>query len=55
MLAMCPEAVDMALISEDRWYTASARQASAATGAMGRDLILAHMRRMLGLRGPATP
>ena len=55
MLAMCPEAVDMALISEDRWYTASARQASAATGARGLDLILAHMRRALKLPQPATP
>ncbi|MEI8177823.1 creatininase family protein [Aestuariivirga sp.] len=49
MLAMCPEAVDMDRISEERWYTESARNASAATGARGRDLILAHMRRVLGL------
>jgi creatinine amidohydrolase/Fe(II)-dependent formamide hydrolase-like protein len=49
MLAMCPDAVDMGLISEDRWYTQSARAASAATGARGRDLILAHMRKALGL------
>ena len=49
MLAMCPEAVDMDRISEERWYTESARNASAATGARGRDLILAHMRRVLGI------
>jgi hypothetical protein len=41
--------VDMDRISEERWYTQSARSASAATGARGRDLILAHMRRALGL------
>ena len=49
MLAMCPEAVDMHRISEERWYTQSARNASEPTGARGRDLILAHMRRVLGL------
>ncbi len=54
MLAMCPEAVDMSLISEERWYTQSAREATAATGARGRDLILAHMRRVLGLPEAAT-
>jgi len=49
MLAMCPQAVDEALVSDERWYTRSARQASAETGMRGRDLILAHMRRVLGL------
>jgi creatinine amidohydrolase len=49
MLAMCPEAVDMDRISDERWYTQSARNASEPTGARGRDLILAHMRRVLGL------
>ena len=49
MLAMCPEAVDMHRISDERWYTQSARNASEPTGARGRDLILAHMRRVLGL------
>ena len=49
MLAMCPDAVDMSLISDERWYTQSARNASEPTGARGRDLILAHMRRVLGL------
>ena len=55
MLATCPDAVDMDRISEERWYTKSARNASAATGARGRDLILAHMRKVLGLppRAPA--
>ena len=49
MLAMCPDAVDMDRISDERWYTQSARNASEPTGARGRDLILAHMRRVLGL------
>ena len=49
MLSMCPEAVDMQRISEERWYTRSARAASAETGDRGRDLILAHLRRVLGL------
>ena len=49
MLSMCPEAVDMQRISAERWYTRSAREATAETGDRGRDLILAHMRRVLGL------
>jgi len=54
MLAMCPDAVDMDRISDERWYTQSARNASEPTGARGRDLILAHMRRVLGLP-PGAP
>jgi creatinine amidohydrolase len=49
MLAMCPEAVDMAKHSPERWYTGTASRASAETGARGRELILAHMRKVLGL------
>ena len=49
MMAMCPEAVDMTRFDEGRWYARSAAQASAGTGARGRDLILAHMRKALGL------
>jgi hypothetical protein len=49
MLAMCPEAVDMEKHSPERWYTGTASRASAATGARGRELILAHMRKVLGL------
>ncbi len=48
MLALCPEAVDMRLLSEKTWYTRDAKEASAEVGAMGRDLILAHMRKALG-------
>lgn len=54
MLAMCPEAVDMKELSPARWYTESAARASVETGERGRDLILAHMRRALGIGGPAT-
>lgn len=53
MLAMCPEAVDMGSHAGDRWYVRSAAQASAETGARGRDLILTHMRKALGLASPA--
>jgi len=54
MLAMCPEAVDMKELSPARWYTESAARASVETGERGRDLILAHMRKALGIGGPAT-
>ena len=36
-------------LAGERWYVESARRATAETGARGRDLILAHMRRVLGL------
>jgi creatinine amidohydrolase/Fe(II)-dependent formamide hydrolase-like protein len=48
MLALSPEAVDMKRLDKDRWYTKSAKSASAKTGARGRDLILAHLRTTLG-------
>jgi len=47
MLALCPEAADMSRLSEMAWYTRSAEKASAALGEKGRDLILAHVRRVL--------
>ena len=49
MMAMCPEAVDMTAFSPERWYVEGAARATAETGARGRDLILAHMRKVLGL------
>jgi creatinine amidohydrolase/Fe(II)-dependent formamide hydrolase-like protein len=49
MMAMCPEAVDMAAYSGERWYVETATRASAEKGRQGRDLILAHMRKALGL------
>ena len=51
MLAMCPEAVDMGRLPGAPWYVESASRASAETGRRGQDLILAHMRRVLGLAG----
>jgi len=57
MMAMCPEAVDMKAFSPERWYVESAAHASAEQGARGRDLILAHVRKALGLRpaGESAP
>jgi creatinine amidohydrolase len=49
MMAICPEAVDMERFSAERWYVESAARATAEKGAAARRLILAHMRRMLGL------
>lgn len=49
MMAMAPEAVDMESYSGERWYVESAARASAETGRRGQALILAHMRRALGL------
>jgi creatinine amidohydrolase len=48
LMAFCPEGVDMKLLSARKWYTRSAKQASAKLGAKGRDIILAHMRQVLG-------
>ena len=49
MLALCPEAVDMSALPGDRWYVESAARASREQGQVGVDLILAHMRSVLGL------
>lgn len=49
MMAMCPQAVDITAFSPERWYVESAARATADTGARGRDLILAHMRKVLAL------
>jgi creatinine amidohydrolase len=49
MMAMCPDAVDMQSFSAERWYAETAARATAETGIRGRDLILAHMRKVLGL------
>ncbi len=53
MMALCPDAVDMQHFNKEKWYSRSAADASAELGAKGRDLILAGMRRALGLK-PAT-
>ena len=53
MMALCPDAVDMQHFNKEKWYSRSAADASAELGAKGRDLILAGMRRALGLK-PST-
>ena len=47
MLALCPEAVDMTRLDGSRWYTESAREASAELGQRGVRLIEAHLRSVL--------
>lgn len=47
MMALCPQAVQLERLDQDRWYTKSARQSSAQLGATGRDLILDHLRQVL--------
>ena len=47
MLALCPEAVEMDRLDGSRWYTESAKGASAELGARARDLILARMLEVL--------
>jgi creatinine amidohydrolase len=54
MLALAPATVDMsACAANDTWYTASAPQASAATGEGGVAIMLSHLRQVLGLRAGA--
>jgi creatinine amidohydrolase/Fe(II)-dependent formamide hydrolase-like protein len=55
LMAFCPEGVDMKRLSARKWYTKSAKQASAKLGAAGRDLILAHMRQVLGASSSTSP
>ena len=43
-----PEAVDMERLSAETWYTRDVAGASIELGIMGRDLVLAHMRKVLG-------
>ncbi|HEY0918521.1 creatininase family protein [Devosia sp.] len=47
MLALCPEGVEMGRLTDEHWYTRSARDASAELGGRGRELILMHMREVL--------
>ena len=48
MMDLYPEAVDLARVADDKWYARSAKDASAELGARGRELILAHLREVLG-------
>ena len=47
MMALCPEAVDMKRFSQEKWYSRSAEHASSEFGNRRRDLIFAHMRKVL--------
>jgi creatinine amidohydrolase/Fe(II)-dependent formamide hydrolase-like protein len=47
LMALCPEGVDLRRLSNEHWYTRSARQSSAELGHRGRDLVLARLRRVL--------
>jgi creatinine amidohydrolase len=49
LMALCPEGVDLRKFSAEKWYSRSAAQASADFGATARDLILSHMRQVLGV------
>jgi creatinine amidohydrolase/Fe(II)-dependent formamide hydrolase-like protein len=50
MLALAPEAVEMERLTDNRgWFTETAGQATAEMGERGVALILAHLRRVLGL------
>ena len=48
MLALCPEAVEMARMGENTgWYTESAASASAELGRRGVEMILERLRKLL--------
>jgi len=48
MMALCPEAVDMARMGDNTgWYTASAAEASAELGKKGAEMILERLRKLL--------
>ena len=47
LMTLCPEAVDMDRLTTESWYLRSAEEASPEVGEKGRDLVLAHMRRVL--------
>ena len=47
LMALCPEGVDMARYSPEKWYVESAARASLDLGEKGRAMVLKHMRRIL--------
>lgn len=54
MLALAPESVDLGLAEGDgHWFTDTAPRATAERGARGVEIALTHLRRVLGLDGPA--
>jgi creatinine amidohydrolase len=48
LMALSPDGVDLSWVSEDRWYTRSAKEAGAEFGCTARDLIVGSLRRTLG-------
>jgi creatinine amidohydrolase/Fe(II)-dependent formamide hydrolase-like protein len=52
MLDLRPEGVDMRRFSAKQWFTRTAEKASVETGRRGRQLILAHLRAVMGLEKP---
>jgi hypothetical protein len=48
MMAFCPEGVDMARFSEDKWYSQTAKKASLDYGNRAKDIILRDMKKVLG-------
>jgi creatinine amidohydrolase len=49
LMALLPEGVDTSRISQDKWYSRSAREATREFGMKGRERILAHLRQALGV------
>lgn len=49
LMSLCPDGVDMSRFSEDKWYLRSAREATVELGAKGREMVLGHMRDVLGI------
>jgi hypothetical protein len=47
-MALCPEAVGKEHLTTASWYLKSAQEATPELGIKGRDLVLDHMRRILG-------
>ncbi|HEY7766026.1 MAG TPA: creatininase family protein [Aestuariivirgaceae bacterium] len=54
LMALCPEGVDMRKFSGEKWYSRSAAQASPQLGVKAREMILAHMRQVLGFALKST-
>jgi len=50
LMALCPEGVDMQKFSGEKWYSRSAAQATVELGGKSRELILSHMRQVLGFQ-----
>ena len=48
-MALLPEGVDKSRIAEDERFSRSAREANVELGIKGRDRILAHLRKALGV------